>query len=412
MRPLRIAFLVNRFPVVTETFIVGQVTGLLALGHRVDVVSREASDPGTTHTAQGCTVVSARVPTTRGRRVATAILLLPRVALRHPIALLRIARLHVRDRKTPAIDALFFLRAIDRLPTRPDVVHAQFGPLGAVAAVLRDAGVLDAPLVTSFRGYDLSWSLRRHGRDVYRHLLARGDLFLASCDYFRRRLVAELDADPERIVVHRSGIDVDRFTPAAGDDAEPTRILTIGRLVEKKGVAYAIRAIAAVATDCPDVDYAILGDGPLRAELEALVASLGLADRVRFLGERTHDEIRAHVGRSALLVAPSVTAASGDEEGIPNTLKEAMAAERPVVATRHAGIPELVDDGVSGFLVPERDVDALADRIRALLDDPTRRAAMGRAGRRTVRRDYDRDVLNRELVELYTRSLDARTAGA
>jgi colanic acid/amylovoran biosynthesis glycosyltransferase len=164
--------------------------------------------------------------------------------------------------------------------------------------------------------------------------------------------------------------------------------------------------MALVARDHADVVHTVIGDGDLRHQLEALVLSLGLTDRVRFLGERTHDEVREHIGRSSLLVAPSVTAVDGDEEGIPNTLKEAMAARVPVVATRHAGIPELVEDGVSGHLVPERDVDALAARIGALVADPERRAAMGRAGERAVRRNYDRDVLNRELVALYTRLLD------
>jgi colanic acid/amylovoran biosynthesis glycosyltransferase len=348
------------------------------------------------------------IPRTRFLRFLKGLVLLPILLAKRPAVVFRIAVLHARDRTTPAIDALYFALRLSRMRSRHDVVHCQFGPLGAIGAVLRDVGVLDGKLVTSFRGYDLSLYLRRFGRGVYSRLLVRGDLFLASSDHFRKRLITELGGDEGKIVVHRSGIDLERFAtlpPRPDRASSPARILTVGRLVEKKGVEYAIRALARVARDHPDVVYTIIGDGVLRNDLQALVEALRLEERVFLLGERTHDEIVEHLARSSFLVAPSVTAADGDQEGIPNTLKEAMAAGLPVVTTRHAGIPELVEDGVSGYLVPERDVDLLAARIRDLVAHPERRDAMGRAGRLFVRQNYDADVLNAQLVALYNRLL-------
>ena len=413
LNALDIVFLVDRFPVVTETFILNQITGLLDRGHRVHIFARRAAPPGPVQSPVHdrdlleCTT-QVNIPRTRPGRLAKVLLLLPWLLARHPVVVWRIAALHVRDRATPAIDALYFARTLFRRRPHHAIVHAQFGPLGSTAAVLRDVGVLNGPLVTSFRGYDLSLYLRRFGHAAYRHLMQRGDLFLTCCDLFRTRLIQELGCDENKVHVHRSGIDVERFAALPHPDtaASPVRILTVGRLVEKKGVETAIRALARIALEHPDVTYTVIGDGPLRGPLQALVRTLGLQDRVSFLGEQTHDEVLRHLAGAALLVAPSITAASGDQEGIPNSLKEAMAAGLPVIATRHAGIPELVEDGVSGFLVPERDVEALAARICELVTHPAQRQAMGRAGQRLVQRYYDTHVLNEQLVTLYNRLLE------
>jgi colanic acid/amylovoran biosynthesis glycosyltransferase len=149
-----------------------------------------------------------------------------------------------------------------------------------------------------------------------------------------------------------------------------------------------------------DVEYRVLGDGPRREQLAALTAELGVEDRVTLHGRRGQEKVRDALEGSDVLVAASVTAADGDEEGIPNVLKEAMALGLPVVGTRHAGIPELIEDGVSGFLVPERDETALADALQHLAAEPGRWAAMGRAGHAKIEREYDIDRLNDRLAGL------------
>src|SRR6185437_9215841 len=178
---------------------------------------------------------------------------------------------------------------------------------------------------------------------------------------------------------------------------------------EKKGLTYAIRAVAALRRDGVDIALDIVGDGPLRPSLESLIAELGMGNAVRIIGARSRDEVARAMGAAHLFAAPSVTARDGDMEGIPVALMEAMASGVPVVATAHSGIPELVEDGVSGLLVPERDTDALAAAFRWLVDHPERWLSMALAAHDAVERDFNSARLNDELVTLLERVRGQKT---
>lgn len=151
--------------------------------------------------------------------------------------------------------------------------------------------------------------------------------------------------------------------------------------------------------------YTIVGDGELRSELTALTATLEHVE-VELLGARSHHDVRDHLRQTDLFLAPSLTAASGDEEGIPVVLMEAMASALPVVSTDHAGIPELVRSGDNGVLVPENDERALVTALSELADDPDRRRQLGEAARRTVRNDFDSARLARDLEQILSRPRD------
>jgi colanic acid/amylovoran biosynthesis glycosyltransferase len=209
-------------------------------------------------------------------------------------------------------------------------------------------------------------------------------------------------------VLH-SGIDCERFAfrerSRAGD--EPTRIVTVGRLVEKKGIASGLEAVARVLASGRAVSYTIVGEGALRSELERLVDRLGIAAHVHMCGRLSHAEVASLLNDAHILLAPSVTAADGDQEGIPNVLKEAMAMGLPVVGTEHAGIPELVENGVSGYLVPERDVVAIADRLIELIDRPETWPVLGRKGRERVLAEFDIRKQSETLAALYREASEA-----
>jgi len=164
-----------------------------------------------------------------------------------------------------------------------------------------------------------------------------------------------------------------------------------------------IRAAARLLRAGRRIAYDVVGDGPLRPALQQLIADYDMEAHIRLLGARNHDDVAALLKRAHVLIAPSVTAADGDQEGIANVLKEAMARGMPVVATVHGGTAELVEDGVSGFLVPERDADALAARLDYLLAHPERWADMGRAGRAKVEAEFDAARLNDQLERIYRR---------
>lgn len=404
---MKIAFLVYGFPSLSETFILNQITGLIDAGHAVDIHASASPDTHKVHADVERYRLLERthyrdIPDRYMPRLAGAARRALRARLR-PGVVARTLNVFQHGRLAASLSLLYgSLVFFEHGPY--DIIHCQFGTLGRTASALRDIGATGrARLVVSLRGSDLTTGekIRRYG-EAFRNC----DLLLPVCEAFRTQLIAH-GCDPRRIRVHHSGIKVSRFPHAERRRApgEPTRILTVGRLIEKKGVEYAVRAVARARASGRPVRLVVMGDGPLRGDLERLVGELGLAGEVQLTGPATQDEVIARLREAHLFVAPSVTAASGEQEGIPNVLKEAMATGIPVVGTQHSGIPELIEDGVSGFLVPERDVEALADRLARLIDSPERWGAMGRAGRQRVEAAFDSDMLNRELVALYEQLL-------
>jgi colanic acid/amylovoran biosynthesis glycosyltransferase len=408
-RPMRVAMLVRKFPKLSETFILNQITGLLDAGVEVDVFAWTAGNDDAVHLDVDRYDLMSRTHylQPRGSRLGRVAAILgnlgaTRGAWRRPGLLIRALNVGRYGRAAYSLALLHEATAFVRREPR-DIVHCQFGQLGHKALTLREIGALPGRLVVSFRGWDLTGHRVRHG---YGPLFEAADLCLPVCEVFRERLI-EAGCDPGKIRVHRSGIDLRNFEYVERSRASggPFRLLTVARLVEKKGVEYGIRAVAALKDSGRKVAYRIVGDGPLRSELESLGEKLGLGDSLRFSGDQDHGQVVEALREADVLVAPSVTARSGDQEGIPNSLKEAMATGLPVVSTLHSGIPELVDDGTSGFLVPERDVETLAERLAFLADQPETAAAMGRSGRERIEAEYDCELLNQRLLELYRECL-------
>ena len=413
---MRIAFLVDQFPVLSETPYLNQITGMVKRGHEVDVFADYPPRHPEYHADIDRLDLLARtrytptIPASATGRLAGALRLVrghsgsARDVLRRAMNPL-VVGLHAGSLRLP-------FHAVPFLPVRSyDIVHCCFGPDGIRGDRLRRIGAVRGRLVTAFRGADVTRYVKSRGERVYRGLLRRGDLFMPVSHDFARR-VERMGADPGRIVVHRTGIDVRLFAyrARAARDGAPLHLVTVARLVEKKGIEYVVRAVARLVTEGAEIRFTIVGDGALRESLARLAGDLGVGDRVHFAGWRPQHEVRDIMDDADVLVAASVTAASGDQEGIPNAVKEGMALGLPVLSTLHSGIPELVDDGVSGFLVPERDEGALVARIRTLYDAPALRESMGRAGRARVVHEYDIERLNDALETQYRRLLD-RPAG-
>ena len=177
----------------------------------------------------------------------------------------------------------------------------------------------------------------------------------------------------------------------------------VGRLVEKKGFEYGLRAFARVARSHPNLFLTMVGDGPRRRTLEHLTRSLGIGDRVVFTGVLSGHDVSERLRRSDILLAPSVTGRDGNREGSPMTVKEGSASQTVPVSTYHAGIPEIVEDGTTGFLVSERDVEGLAERLDRLVRDRTLRERMGRAARAKMEHEFDNRVQVDELERIYDR---------
>lgn len=404
---LRIAYLVGSFPYVTETFVVNQVVGMAARGHQVDVYT---TAPETVHhVSEGVRRYRLMERThylfgspNRPIRAVKAALWLLRDGWRLPRVLLRSLNVARYGRAAASLGLLCAALTLHRRNAgRYDIVHCQFGTLGELALRLREIGALSGKLVVSFRGFDATKYLRAHPR-AYDELFRCADLVLPVSEALAHRLV-EAGCDRSKIVVHHSGIECAKFPyiERGRSVREPMQLISVARLTEKKGIEYAIRAVAQLVAAGRAVSYRIVGEGQLRLQLESLVAKLGVGTQVQLLGWRSHDEVVTLLERAHVLVAPSVSAADGDEEGIPNAVKEAMAMGMPAVSTRHGGIPELIEDGVSGFLVPERDAETLAQRLLYLADHPEQWGPLGRAAREHIKSQFDIHRLNDELAHLY-----------
>mgnify|MGYP005835790873 CR=1 FL=1 len=242
-------------------------------------------------------------------------------------------------------------------------------------------------------------------RAVLRWAAARLDALACVSEGVRRFAVRVLNIGSEKLEVIPNGVDVGAFAGAEpvlrgelGVPAGVPLVVSVGRLDEQKGMDDLVRAAASVRARGVRFRMAIVGDGPQAARLKRRSAQLGLADCVQFLGKRSDIE--------SVLASADLFVLASRWEGMPNALLEAMAAARPVVATRVAGSEELVEDGRTGVLVPPRCVEALADAIAEVLGDRMRAGDMGRAGLRRVREHFTIERMAERTVALWRRCLD------
>lgn len=408
-RHLKIAVFAHEFPALSETFVLNQVTGLLDLGHDVTVFASGPRDEPQVHSDVERYGLRARtcypgIPDTLSLRSLRATARALRIGNPKRLA----ASLDVkRFGREAASGRMLYWGACLAGQGPFDVILAHFGPIGALAAKLRAAGLISGKLVTVMHGVDVSEELRKD-RDAYRDLFATGDLFLPISEVWCDKLL-EAGCPPQKAIVHHMGVDTQRyrFQPRHRDPQAPLDILSVGRLVEKKGIADALHAIAGLVDEGLEVRYRVVGDGPLREELMALREHLGLMEEVRFLGWKDQENVIEMMQRSDILLAPSRTTESGDQEGIPVTLMEAMASGMIVVSTWHSGIPELVDNGVSGVLVPEGDIPALKDALLGVArEEPGPWPEIGQAARDKVYGAFDVNNLNALLVGRFNALLE------
>jgi len=290
-----------------------------------------------------------------------------------------------------------------------DLVHAHFAT-GAIYAAPY-ASRFKQPLVVTFHGYDvpLLWNTRRFHPHFWpfllhnRRMLDQMTLGLCASTDLKELLLSH-GIPEEKLKVHRLGIDLERFEKKTGTGEMPLRICVIGRFVEQKGIPYAIRGFAPHASD--DVHLDIIGDGPEAGDYRELVDRLRIERFVSFLGVLQPEEVARHLRRCDVLLAPSVVTRIGERESGLIVAKEAAASGLPVIGSVHGGIPEIIDEGVTGFLVQERDVATLSARLGTLLGDEALRVRMGDAARAKMEREYDVKKQVAKLESLYDEAID------
>jgi len=332
--PLRILFVVESFPHFDQPFILDQIVGVMNRGHEVYIAARYE-------------VKNNSIPD-----------------LVHQYKLMD--RTLFFDKSNP----LELLQHNSRMPhiNTFDVICCQFGNIGAdMVRFKRGLSDISAKLVTCWRGAAKEVTMQPY---EYNALFKQGDLFLPVCEFLKNNIM-DLGCNPNKIQVLYVGIKYDHYVCEHIAPRDGTiNLMSICRLVEKKGLEYAIRGVASLIKIYPHVHYTIVGDGPLKKHLKSVVERLHMQDHITFIGNQPHEKIPELLRNADIFLSPSVTTSEGNHEGIANSLKEAMASGALVIATDHAGTSELIADGRSGFLVPERDSDALTEKINYLIAHP------------------------------------------
>jgi glycosyltransferase involved in cell wall biosynthesis len=272
-----------------------------------------------------------------------------------------------------------YVRAFRRLGVQ--AVLAEYGTAGVL--VMDACRELGLPLIVHFHGYDASVrKLLEENAEAYREMFKRAAAIIAVSKAMRRKLIS-LGAPPANVHLIPCGVDCTAFDRSDPASAPPV-LLAVGRFIEKKAPHITIEAFGKAHRVVPQARLRMVGDGPLLDECRTLAKTLGIGDAVAFLGAQSHAVVQEEMRRARSFVQHSVEAANGDCEGTPVAILEAGASGLPVISTRHGGIPDVVVDGETGFLVDERDADAMAARMVAVLSRAELARKLGEAARRRI----------------------------
>lgn len=442
-RPHRscVGYIMMAYPRLDDAFITNEIYLLESVGVNLHIFSVKRPESTRRHASV--------------QRIKATTTYLPKVASRNePFAIwshlrkfsrshLRLLRLRPRPYLTTLLFALGLrLKHRSRFPFRPPATQEQFF-LDFLRAGYIALNVLESTRIRHLHGHfchasttitmmvsrltDIPFSFTAHAKDIYVRKLNPGDLlqrkmraaaFVVTCTEANRAHLQQLCPDVTSLHKIYHGVDLTMFTPTPRerrDSAKIPRVLAVGSLVEKKGFAYLVRACRLLRDQGYVFTCDIVGRPDTETErLRQLIGALELGETVFLRGVMTHEELKDVYDQSTLFCLPCIVADNADRDGIPNVLVEAMAMELPVVSTNVSGIPELIEDGANGLLVPEKDAPALAKALERLLDDSALRTTLAKAAHEKVRASLDargttvmlKDLFSASLTEEQRKSLD------
>jgi len=284
------------------------------------------------------------------------------------------------------------------------LIHVKFGTSALQYLELKK--LTGVPLVVSFHGYDASGVLNNPVvlKKYKNKLFRKADHIIAVSQKLKNNLV-KTGCPESKITVLWSGIDLEKFyyKPRKINRNEPVKILSIARLTSGKGLTYLIKAFAKVVKVRPNTELLIIGEGTLKSKLNKQISDLNLKHKIKIKDFVPHYKVPEIMHRHHIFCLPSVKKSDGTEEGTPNVLKEAQATGMPVVATYHSGIPHIITDGKNGFLVKEKNVKQLADRLIYLIDHPEIWPDMGQYGRTHMEKNFDKFKQAKKLEKIYAK---------
>lgn len=369
---MKIVYVVSAFPKLSETFVLSQINSLIEKGHEVEIIAAGKSKEEIVHED----------------------------VFRYGLP----EKTHCDVRNPSDLGFGLNERLLSSL-VFTDVIHAHFAAEPADLA-MKISNMFNIPFIFTAHAYDIF--INPHVVKL-REKFDKARKVITVSNYNREYLLNLLGRDLEgKIEVIRCGIDLDKIKYVERKAKDTVRILLVGRFVEKKGIPYAIKAFSEVLKEYNNIEFRIIGDGPLREDVANLISESDLEGKVVLSGFQSQSVVLKEMEEADIFLLPSVQAENGDREGVPVAIMEAQATGLPVVSTTHTGIPEVVVDGKTGFLVPEKDTCALAQRLKELINNPALRAKMGKEGREYIQSDYDHNIEMRQLERLLKDSVNCR----
>lgn len=410
---MKVAFLLRKFPVLSETFILEQIVGLIDEGVQVDIYALFRGDDSQCHPLAINYRLLERTqfpPLFCSASAIMRVLQSPRLLwaseAKAPLCL-HVKSLNIfKYRRQALFLNLFYFASMFDGSQNYEIIHCHFGMYGLLGVDLRDLGLINGKVVTSFHGKDIHVYPKQYGSNVYQRLFSQGDLFTVNSDFTKDCLI-KLGCPENKIEKLPVGLRTQQYNNVrpSQKSVDIIQLLTVARLTEKKGIQYSIRAVCELHRKFKDIHYDIVGEGPLQDSLLRLIHDLDADDYIHLVGRCDQVELRQRYAKTDIFILTSVTAANGDMEGQGLVLQEAQASGVPVISTWHNGIPEgiLVDE--SGFLVSERNISELVERLAYLVNHPKQRRKMGNAGQLFVQQYFDIYHLNHQLLRLYNNLL-------
>ena len=395
---MKVLYIVNQFPCLSETFVYNQIKGLSNLGHDVKVLAVYKGAKG-----EEVGVNYRCCATEKLSRLEQLCLLLKSFSiaiLKFDPIIIEFIRLLLSFNLSGLV-SLSLLRKQIYNYYDTECIIAHFGDCGYYAAMLKKFNIKSVKTIAIYHGYDVSVKkILEKWLPSYKRSFEILDFLLPISELWKNKLLS-LGALPEKIIVQHMGININdfNFTSRSLHNLEikykTTRILSTGRFVEKKGFKYIVSAMQYL----PECSLEIIGDGPLFTDIMRFIDDNNIKN-VKCVGALKHNDVKNKLQECDIFCLPSVTGGNGDKEGIPVVLMEAMACGKIVVSTRHSGIPELIEDGVTGFLCEEKNVEELVEKIKFINSLGTRKKNIAVEARKKVVNDFNNEIIYADLDKI------------
>lgn len=408
---MNIAYILAKFPSLYTTFILNDMINLVQKGNRVVIFSIHISHDNIIHKGSSGLIKNTyyfdELIVTNNGCLTRAFIEVARKFRRYNPFYRAIGKLLFKNKVDNINEGKYFknfgwkIYAFSRIANKlkrdhVDIIHGGFGNGEATAAMILSDMT------------EIPFTFETHAKDLFvnfpysQEKIEKAKTIFTISNYNKYYLMENLNCPESKIVIKRVPFNKKYCDQVSEKDRTENLIVSVCRLHPIKGLDYAIEAVKEVSKTRRNVKYVIIGDGPLKTRLADKVTQLSMDDRVTFLGEMSNERALDVIARSSIVLLPSVVAPNGDRDGIPTSLIEAMYLKTPVVSSRLSGIPELIDDGVNGFLTEPGNVKQIAEKLEALLSSKTLRTRTGEKAREKVNREFDIADNSQKLLDGWT----------